>query len=67
MIASFANEKDETMALKKEFEKLKKQRVDLLDKSDEYKEQVEENKRLGHEIKHLTTYFKDGQKQITKL
>ena len=67
MIATFASEKEVTMALKKEFEKLKKQRVDLLDKSDEYREQVEENKRLGHEIKHLTSNFKDGQKKINKL
>ena len=43
MIATISSEKDETLAIKKEFEKLNKQRVDLLDKSDEYKEQVKEN------------------------
>ena len=51
--------------LKKELEKLKKKRVDLIDKTDDYNDQVKENHKLTHEIEHLTTYFKDSQKQNT--
>ena len=46
---------------------MKKQRLDLIDKTDDYKEQVKDNEKLQHEITHLTSYFKDGQKQITQL
>lgn len=46
---------------------MKKQRLDLLDKADEFNDQVKENEKLSHELKHLTKYFKDSQKQITQL
>jgi len=41
---------------------MKKQRVDLLDKSEEFKDQVKHNEKLQHELDHLTSYFKDSQK-----
>ena len=49
--------------LKKELEKMKKKRVDLIDKTDEYNDQIKENEKLSHELEHLTTYFKDSKKQ----
>ena len=45
---------------------MKKQRTDLLDKTDEHMEQVKENQKLNHEIKHLTEYFKDAQKKVNQ-
>ena len=51
----------------KELEKIKRQRVDLLDKSEEYKDLQRENERLSHEVKHATSYIKDGQKKIQEL
>ena len=53
--------------VKKELEQLQRQRVDLLDKSEEYRDQVKANEQLSHELKHLTAYFKDGQRQISQL
>ena len=59
------NDTAEIKELKKELEKMKKKRVDLIDKSDDYNDQLKENEKLSHELEHLTSYFKDSKKQIT--
>ena len=59
-IAALEKDLEESKSYKKELEKMKKQRLDLIDKTDDYKEQVKDNEKLQHEITHLTSYFKDG-------
>ena len=59
-IQNLEKEVEDKSECSKQLEKMKKQRLDLLDKSDEYNEQVKDNKKLQHELEHLTTYFKDS-------
>ena len=53
--------------MKKELETMKKQRVDLLDKGEDLKQQVKDNEKLKHELDHLTQYYKDALKKVQEL